>query len=71
MSAKIAAIVLAAGCSSRMAPRNKLLVPVENKAIVARPAEAAMASGADPVIVVTGFDAARIEEALRLSLIHI
>lgn len=73
MSAKIAAIVLAAGRSSRMAPRNKLLEPVEDKAIVARAAEAAMASGADPVIVVTGFDAARIEEALRdlkLSFVH-
>ena len=73
MSAKIAAIVLAAGRSSRMAPRNKLLEPVEDKAIVARAAEAAIASGADPVIVVTGFDAARIEEALRdlkLSFVH-
>ena len=44
-----------------MAPRNKLLERVEDKAIVARAAEAAIASGADPVIVVTGFDAARIE----------
>jgi len=73
VSAKIAAIVLAAGRSSRMAPRNKLLEPVEDKAIVARAAEAAIASGADPVIVVTGFDAARIEEALRdlkLSFVH-
>jgi molybdenum cofactor cytidylyltransferase len=73
VSAKIVAIVLAAGRSSRMAPRNKLLEPVEDKAIVARAAEAAIASGADPVIVVTGFDAARIEEALRdlkLSFVH-
>ena len=73
MSARIAAIVLAGGRSSRMAPRNKLLEPVENKAIVARVAEAAMASGADPVIVVTGFDAARIEQALRglkMTIVH-
>ncbi len=73
MSANIAAIVLAAGRSSRMAPRNKLLERVESKAIVARAAEAAIASGADPVIVVTGFDAARIEDALRglkVTMVH-
>ena len=73
MSANIAAIVVAAGRSSRMAPRNKLLERVEGKAIVARAAEAAIASGANPVIVVTGFDAARIEEALRglkVTMVH-
>jgi molybdenum cofactor cytidylyltransferase len=65
VSANIAAIVVAAGRSSRMAPRNKLLERVEDKAIVARVAEAAIASDADPVIVVTGFDAERLECALR------
>lgn len=62
---KVAAIVLAAGRSSRMAPRNKLLELVEGKPIVAHVAGVALASGADPVIVVTGFDAPRIEQALR------
>jgi molybdenum cofactor cytidylyltransferase len=62
---RIAAIVLAAGRSSRMAPRNKLLELVEGKPIIARVAGAALASGADPVIVVTGFEAPRIDEALR------
>jgi molybdenum cofactor cytidylyltransferase len=60
----VAAIVLAAGRSSRMGPRNKLLELVEGKPIVARVVEAAIASGADPVIVVTGFEAPRIAEAL-------
>jgi CTP:molybdopterin cytidylyltransferase MocA len=46
-----------------MAPRNKLLELVGGKSIVARVAEAAVASGADPVIVVTGFEAPRIAEA--------
>ncbi len=45
MGAKVAAIVLAAGRSSRMAPRNKLLEPVGGKPIVARVAGAAIASG--------------------------
>lgn len=62
---RIAAIVLAAGRSSRMGPHNKLLESIGGKTIIARVAEAAIASGADPVIVVTGFEADRIEEALR------
>ena len=61
---KVAAIVLAAGRSSRMAPRNKLLELVEGKPIVARVAEAALGSGARPVIVVTGFEASRVAAAL-------
>jgi len=64
MDAKIAAIVLAAGRSSRLAPRNKLLETVGGQAIVARIASCAIASGANPVVVVTGFEAARIAEAL-------
>ena len=61
---KVAAIVLAAGRSSRMAPRNKLLELVEGKPIVARVAEAALGGGARPVIVVTGFEASRVAAAL-------
>lgn len=57
--------MLAAGRSSRMAPRNKLLEPVDGKPIVAHVAGVALVSGADPVVVVTGFDASRIEQALR------
>ena len=64
VSAKIAAIVLAAGRSSRMAPRNKLLETGRGQTDRRRAAEAALASGAAPVIVVTGFDAARIAAAL-------
>ena len=55
---KIATIVLAAGRSARMAPRNKLLELVEGKPVIAHTAIAALGSGADPVIVVTGFAAA-------------
>jgi molybdenum cofactor cytidylyltransferase len=64
MGANIAAIVLAAGRSSRMAPRNKLLETVGGQAIVARVTRCAIASGAEPVVVVTGFDAARVAQTL-------
>src|SRR5262245_60993480 len=62
---KVAAIVLAAGRSSRMAPGNKLLEFIEGKPVIAHTASAALGSGAGPVIVVTGFEAERIGEALR------
>lgn len=70
---KVAAIVLAAGRSSRMAPRNKLLELVEGKPIVARVAEAALGSGARPVIVVNGFEASRVAAALgdlEVTIVH-
>jgi len=62
---KIAGIVLAAGRSSRMAPRNKLLEPVEGEPIVRRVAEATRASGASPILAVTGHEAAAVTDALR------
>lgn len=73
MGAKIAAIVLAAGRSLRMAPRNKLIEPVAGKPIVARVVGVAIVSGADPVIVVTGFEAPRVTEALgelNVTVVH-
>jgi molybdenum cofactor cytidylyltransferase len=62
---KVAAVVLAAGRSSRMAPRNKLLEFIEGKPLIARTVSAALDSGARPVMVVTGFEAERVGEALR------
>jgi molybdenum cofactor cytidylyltransferase len=73
VSGKIAAIVLAAGRSSRLAPRNKLLEPFEGKPMVAHVAGVALASGAGPVIVVTGFDATRAAAALgglNVTIVH-
>jgi molybdenum cofactor cytidylyltransferase len=73
VSARVAAIVLAAGRSSRLAPANKLLEPIDGAPIVRRVAGIALASGASPVIVVTGFDAARIAEALhdlKVTIVH-
>jgi molybdenum cofactor cytidylyltransferase len=61
---KIAAIVLAAGRSSRMAPANKLLTEVDGQAMVARAVDAALASQAGSVTVVTGHDGSRVRQAL-------
>jgi molybdenum cofactor cytidylyltransferase len=62
---RIACLVLAAGRSSRMAPRNKLLEPVGDENMVRRVAATAVASGAEPVIVVTGHEAASVAASLR------
>ncbi len=61
---RIAAIILAAGRSSRMAPANKLLTEIDGRRMVERAIDAALASQARPVIVVTGHDAARVRDAL-------
>ncbi len=61
----VAAVVLAAGQSSRMAPRHKLLVPdASGRAMVARVVDAALASRARPVLVVTGHRAPEVQAAL-------
>jgi molybdenum cofactor cytidylyltransferase len=62
----IAAIVLAAGRSSRTGKRNKLLELVDGKPMITCVAETALESGAVcPVIVVAGFEANRIAAALH------
>ena len=62
---RIAGLVLAAGRSSRMAPRNKLLETVGGEPMVRHVAAVAIASGTQPVIVVTGHEAAAVTGALR------
>ncbi len=60
---KIAAIVLAAGMSSRMGS-NKLLAEVAGKPLIRHAVEAAQASAASPVIVVTGNAGETVRQAL-------
>ncbi|MBR0679003.1 NTP transferase domain-containing protein [Roseomonas eburnea] len=61
----VAAIILAAGRSRRMAPLNKLLVAdTQGVAMVARVVDNVLASHARPVVVVTGHERDRVEEAL-------
>jgi molybdenum cofactor cytidylyltransferase len=61
---RIAAVVLAAGRSTRMGAINKLIAEIGGKPLVRIAAEQALASHAGPVIVVTGHERERIEGAL-------
>jgi molybdenum cofactor cytidylyltransferase len=61
----IAAVVLAAGRSRRMAPHNKLLVADRTgKAMIARVVDNVLSSNARPILVVTGHQAEQIQHAL-------
>jgi molybdenum cofactor cytidylyltransferase len=61
---KVAALLLAAGRSTRMGGPNKLLEEVHGKAIVRHAAEALAASKASPVIAVTGHEGERVAKVL-------
>jgi molybdenum cofactor cytidylyltransferase len=61
----IAAIILAAGRSTRMGGPNKLLAELGGKALVRIVTEQALASKASGVIVVTGHQADEVRKALR------
>lgn len=61
---RIAAIVLAAGRSTRMGALNKMLAEIGGKPLVRIAAEQALASRAKPVIVVTGHQREQVEAAL-------
>jgi molybdenum cofactor cytidylyltransferase len=61
----IAAVVLGAGRSRRMAPHNKLLIPDKTgKPMIARVVDSVLSSGARPVLVVLGHMAEEVETAL-------
>ncbi|HEV2650648.1 MAG TPA: molybdopterin-binding/glycosyltransferase family 2 protein [Rhizomicrobium sp.] len=62
-SPRVAALVLAAGLSSRMGS-NKLLATVDGKPLVRHAVEAAMSSASAPVIVVTGNASATVRAAI-------
>jgi molybdenum cofactor cytidylyltransferase len=69
----IAALVLAAGRSSRMGGSNKLLAEISGRPLVRIVVEQALASRARPVIVVTGHQRERVEGALSglpLQFVH-
>ena len=61
----VAAVVLAAGLSSRMAPQNKLLVPDRGgKPMIARVVDNVLSSAARPVLVVLGHQPDLVRDAL-------
>ncbi|HCH61542.1 MAG TPA: 4-diphosphocytidyl-2C-methyl-D-erythritol kinase [Deltaproteobacteria bacterium] len=60
----VAALVLAAGCSSRMGARHKLLEPIDGTPMVRRTVERLTEAGLSPVVVVTGHGAADVRAVL-------
>jgi molybdenum cofactor cytidylyltransferase len=70
-AARIGAVLLAAGRSSRMGPVNKLLIPIIGKPMVIHARDALVQADIGPIIAVTGHMADEIAAALthdRLSL---
>jgi molybdenum cofactor cytidylyltransferase len=70
---RAAAIVLAAGCSTRMGGPNKLLAAIGGRPLVRIATEHVVASRAAPVIVVTGHESKRVQAALaglNVQLVH-
>lgn len=64
-TSSIPAVVLAAGCSSRMGPDYKLLLKVDDKSIIRCSVENVLNSRAREVIVVLGAEADKVEAELR------
>jgi molybdenum cofactor cytidylyltransferase len=58
------AVVLAAGMSSRMAGKHKLLLPIDGEPAVRRTVRALRAAGPEEVVVVTGFNGRAVIDAL-------
>jgi molybdenum cofactor cytidylyltransferase len=70
---RVAAVVLAAGRSTRMGAVNKLIAEIGGKPLVRIAAEQALKSRASPVIVVTGHQKEQVEAALKglsVRLVH-
>jgi molybdenum cofactor cytidylyltransferase len=61
---RIGAVVLAGGRSSRMGDAHKLLLPLGGRPVAAYALDAALGSGADPVVVVLGHRADDVRAAL-------
>jgi molybdenum cofactor cytidylyltransferase len=61
---RIAAVILAAGRSTRMGGPNKLLAEIGGRPLIRIAAEEALASRARPVVVVTGHQREKVEAAL-------
>ena len=61
---KVAALLLAAGRSTRMGQANKLLAELDGKPLVRHAAEAALAARVARLLVVTGHEAERVRAAL-------
>jgi len=58
---RVAAVVLAAGSSTRMG-QNKLVLEIDGESLVRRAVRAALGGGVDEVVVVLGHEARRVED---------
>lgn len=73
MTYKVGGILLAAGLSRRAGDINKLMVPIDGIAMARRCLTSLINSGCDPIYVVTGHEAKRIEAELTsdaVSFVH-
>lgn len=61
---RVAAIILGGGRSTRMGPTNKLTSEINGKPMIAHVADAALASNADGIILVTGHEKDEVLKAL-------
>ena len=61
----VAAVILAAGLSSRMCGANKLLADLGGRAVLRHTVEDVLASRARPVVVVTGHEANAVQEVIQ------
>ncbi|MEM9470722.1 MAG: nucleotidyltransferase family protein [Pseudomonadota bacterium] len=61
---RVAGVVLAAGTSSRFGSHNKLLASYHGQPMLRGVVETALATGLEPVIIVTGHDAGDVQQAL-------
>ena len=61
---KISATILAAGRSSRMGEKNKLLLPVNGLPMIHLVCETVISAELNPVIVVTGFDHENVDRVI-------
>ncbi len=73
MRQRIAALVLAAGRSTRMGRENKLLLEIDGKPMVIHAIDAMLASKVDHVVVVTGHEAEAVRQAIGerpMTIVH-
>lgn len=63
---KVAGIILAAGCGSRMG-KAKQLLPFDGTTLLGRVLDTARKAGLDSIVLVLGFEAGRIRRALELN----
>src|SRR5262249_19811353 len=71
--ANVAAVLLAAGCSTRFGAKNKLLAKISDRPLIRVEAETILEAPSREIVVVTGYDRRPIEcalDSLQLRFIH-